>query len=179
MKKPKHDRQPKDRRPFLGGTLYVNRSAHPLLYGMCLVLGLLFLYAGAVLPLFRFYASHQWAAVPCTIMASGLKSDGGRSYTEDVVYAYEVAGKTYQGNRYGLVQSWHSRITERKRIEADLVTRYPPGSRATCYVNPDNPAEAILHRHLNPVGFWYAPLALILTMLGAWGLQQRRGHQRP
>ena len=49
-----------------------------------------------------------------------------------------------------------------------LVAQYPPGRTTVCFVNPANPAEAVLYRGYN----WemaYGLIGLILALCGAMG----------
>src|SRR6185369_463754 len=43
--------------------------------------------------------------------------------------------------------------------------RYAPGTRATCYVNPSNPDEAVLERPL-PTVLFMLPLPLLFIAIG-------------
>ena len=179
MKKPKRDDQTKAGRPFLGGTLYESGNRSPLLYGMCLTFGLLVLYAGFLRPLLMVYRARHWPATSCTIISSGLKSGKGQMYAEDIVYSYEVAGKTYQANRYEFYEGWYKDGRNRLQKERDIGTQYPTNSKTTCYVNPHDPTDAVLHRRMGTIPILFvAPICLVLIAVGTRGLKQRFRHQQ-
>jgi hypothetical protein len=172
------DRHKKDGHSFLGGMWHASGNRSPFLYGMCLLFGLILLYAAFLQPLFMVYMSRSWTAASCTILSSGLKSGSGQQYAEEVVYSYEVAGKTYQADRYEFHHTW-SKGRDRLQKEADLVARYRPGSQTTCYVNPHDPADAVLHRRIGAVAILFtAPLSFALIGVGVSGLKRRRDYQR-
>ena len=50
-----------------------------------------------------------------------------------------------------------------------LVARYRPGMIVTCYVNPNDPREAMLHRGF-PARMWWGVLPLILLPCAILGL---------
>lgn len=107
-----------------------------------------------------------------------MKSGQGQQFAEDVVYSYEIAGKTYQADRYKFYHGW-SKGRDKALEEADLVARYRPGSQTMCYVNPNDPTDAVLHRRLGTIPMLFtAPLSLALIGVGVRGLKQRFGHQR-
>ena len=153
-----------------------NRS--PFLYRMCLILGLVFLYVGFLQPLLMVYTSQNWTAVSCTVVSSRLKSGDGQQYAEDIVYSYKVAGKTYQADRYEFYNAWH-KGRNRAQKEKEIIAQYPPGSQTTCYVNPRDPTDAVLHRRIGAFAILFtAPLSLALIGVGISGLKRRARHQR-
>jgi hypothetical protein len=161
-------------RTYLGGRLRVARGRSPFLFGACVLFGLVGLY-GALRPLFLLYASQSWTALPCTIVSSGFTSDTSQRYTEDVVYSYTVDGKPLQANRYEFAQVWYRDRTARAAKEAALTARYPPGSQTTCYVNPRDPAEAVLQRRVDTTFVVFlGGGSFLVTALGVWGLRGRQ-----
>jgi hypothetical protein len=88
-------------------------------------------------------------------------SDDGTTYSVDILYRYQFNGKQYKSNRYGFIGGSSSGRGGKQAI----VKQYPPGSEKTCYVNPDDPAEAVLHRGLS----WMFLLGLIPIVFGAIG----------
>jgi hypothetical protein len=91
----------------------------------------------------RAFGSAKWTPTPCVVVSSkvGSHSDSdGTTYSVDILYRYTVAGREYRSDRYDAVggsSSGHSG-------KAAIVARYPAGAKATCYVNPANPSEALL-----------------------------------
>jgi hypothetical protein len=180
MKKASKDDQTKKER------LFPNESIHDrdtLGHVVVIIVCLLLLYFAFVLPLAPIYAARHWTAVPCTIIASGMRSDHSakeynQKFTEDVVYSYEVAGKTHQGTRYKFLEGWYTR-SEKGPREAEFVAHYRPGRQTTCYVNPSNPTDVVLDRGLGvPALLLVGPAALVCIVVSAPRFRQqfRRWH---
>ncbi|MBK8000332.1 MAG: DUF3592 domain-containing protein [Verrucomicrobia bacterium] len=64
------------------------------------------------------------------------------TYSVDVLYSYEFNGREYRSNRYGFMTGSSSGY----KGKAEIAARYQPGAKSTCYVNPADPLEAVLHR---------------------------------
>ena len=121
---------------------------------------------------YRTARTYRWPAAECTIVRSGVKEVGrDRKYALDVEYAYSAA-------RPGDVE--RRRLTcgvyaERYDGDADyaeaqrLALRYPAGAKATCYVNPADPAQAVLRRNSLATGF-IVLFPLLFIAIGAGGL---------
>ena len=116
----------------------------------------------------------RWPAVECTILRSGVhETDSGSDpkYAFDVEYAY-AAGGTSDLERprntstvYALRYKGDADYAKAQR----LALTHPVGSRAMCYVNPDDPADAVLERN-SP---WFAATVLfplLFIAIGAGGL---------
>lgn len=108
-----------------------------------------------VLPLVRTAMSQSWSAVPCVIERSDVlrfdDGDDGPTYRIDILYKYEVGGQTYGSNRFSFAQLGSSSGREGKQ---DVVNQYPVGSQHTCFVHPDDPTRAVLHRGLTLANLW-------------------------
>ncbi|MEX2670701.1 MAG: DUF3592 domain-containing protein [Phycisphaeraceae bacterium] len=104
-------------------------------------------------------AQYSWTETPAVIEVSELEEDREKEnpYLFTVRYRYEVEGESYVSDRY---QRNDSRTREHGEV-ASLVDRYPPGEAVTCYVNPSDPAEAVLEQPA--VGDW-GPLAAFLLL---------------
>lgn len=73
----------------------------------------------------------------------------------NISYAFEVAGRTYQGKRVTLAEK-----TAESEV-ADLLARYPVGKIVTVFYDPADPSNAVLDREM-PKGV----LAGCLTLIG-------------
>lgn len=124
--------------------------------------GLVFWFIAAG-PIANAIASRSWSEVPCQIISSRVQThdgDDGDTYSVDILYRYEVDGRTYRSSRYNFIGGSSSGYN-RKR---DIVKKYAPGSTHTCFVDPGEPAKAVLVRSLG----WGILLALIpLAFIGA------------
>ncbi len=86
-----------------------------------------------------------WVETPCEIVASTI--DGSRldqhfqtQFEFQVTYRYEWNGQSHLGDR---AKSKSVIAGIRKKLEA-WEARYPTGGKAVCFVNPAQPAEAVL-----------------------------------
>ena len=141
----------------------------PLFFSIFLVAGLGATYAILVRPALKLVQAGNWPAVPCAIVSSSVGSHsgskGGKTYSVDIVFRYEVKGRTFTGDRYDFMGGSSSGYDGK----AEIVSRYPPGVGATCYVNPDDPADAVLDRRFH--AFYLIGLfPLLFVAVGAVGI---------
>lgn len=110
----------------------------------------------------RSLASSGWTETPCTVISSRVKSHKGKdgtTYSVDIFYRYQVNGKEYKSNAYGHFGGSSSGY----KPKAKIVAQYPAGAKKVCYVNPKNPAVAVL----KPGAGWEVLLGLLpLAFLG-------------
>jgi hypothetical protein len=94
----------------------------------------------------RIKSSRGWRPTQGTITAAGSRrhspSRGSTYYYPVVTYAFEAAGRRYTHDRiaFGVGPSSSHDTPE------SAAARYPVGSQVTVYVNPRNPADAVLER---------------------------------
>ncbi len=114
-------------------------------------------------PVTGMMAARSWVVTPCTIASSQVLSHRGSkstTYSVEIVYAYEAAGRAWKSNRYDFLGGSSSGYDGKQ----DIVSRYAPGSRAVCFVNPKDPAEAVLDRSFRPIYLiGLIPLAVFLA----------------
>jgi hypothetical protein len=104
------------------------------------------------LNLARVQASEGWLAVQGTITESWIDEsittdqDGSASsrYAPKVRYRYTVMGTEYQGER---IAFGPGRSGSRSSVEK-VLAKYPKGSAALVYYNPEKPADAVLDRSI-------------------------------
>ena len=124
-----------------------------------------------------------WPGVPCTVEASHVRehestSDGHTSYTYavDILYRYEMNGRSYRSNRWQFVSGSSSGRSAKEAI----VDAHPPGHQFTCFVNPRDPALAVIDRSIGPRMFLLL-IPAVFTLVGAGGLVglvRSRGRER-
>ena len=92
--------------------------------------------------------TNDWIERPASIIVSTLDDSqlnrhGMTKYILQVRYAYE-----YEGERYLSDQIRRNMTVESGSLKAigKKAERYPPGTETVCFVNPDDPAEAILKK---------------------------------
>jgi hypothetical protein len=113
----------------------------------------------------------DWIATPATLLEAKLEqnhdSDGGTTYRVLARYRYQVNGNVYESRRVAVHESSDNvgsyNRDHGRQLEGALRNRRP----ITCYVNPDDPTEAILYRDLRP-GF-LALKALFALVFGGVG----------
>jgi len=94
-----------------------------------------------------------WPECPCTILYSDIKaemhviSSDNQSekltyveYSPEIYFRYEVDGRPVISPFYERIADSYSMRTTVEKI----ANSFPPGTRSVCYVNPDNPTEAVL-----------------------------------
>ncbi len=107
-----------------------------------------------------------WKRVPCAIVASEVREVGGESpYAITIGYQYDFGGRRYSGSAYKRGYSASDTYSGVQKI----VQKYPVGRATVCYVNPGNPAEAVLKRNSLLIGF-AALFPLIFVAIGAGGI---------
>jgi hypothetical protein len=116
-------------------------------------------------------AVQSWAPTPATLLKAEARedsdSDGGTTYRAVAEYRYEFGGKAYESDRVA-VHAGSDNIGSYQRDRArELMQLKNAGKPITCYVNPDDPAEAILFRDLRPGFFVFKSLfALVFGGVG-------------
>ena len=119
-----------------------------------LILYLMFLgYSVPVLfyPTIKYFQVKSWPRQECTITECKVKTHsfsnrkGYRTgYSIQVRYSYEYDNVDYESGRFGFqdkfFKQYYYSFREAKVIAKDF--RFSPN--ATCYVNPDNPSQAVL-----------------------------------
>ena len=133
----------------------------------------LFFLAGAGFSLFflapavKVLRAKSWPTTTCTILSSQVRThpsdDGGPTFSVDVLYTYAWGGRGYKSDRYQFLGGSSGGYQTKERI----VRRLPPLTRVPCYVNPDQPAEAVLNRDFSSeYAIGLVPLLFVLVGLG-------------
>ena len=143
-----------------------------------LAAGLAGSYALLAKPGMRLLDARSWRSVECTILSSAVGrhggSEGGATYSVDITYEYEAGGILHRSTRYDFMGGSSSGYD----AKADVVSRLPPGSRTTCFVNPANPADVVLDRRFKPVYLigLFPPLFVAVGAAGmTWAVGKARG----
>jgi hypothetical protein len=105
-------------------------------------------------------ATYTWQSVPCRIVESDVRETSDRSPWFAYLRYTWSAGESLRSSRtFGTYR------------EAVLFTRHwPAGSRATCYLDPRDPAGALLERKgADLVFLLFLPIPLLFVFIGAAG----------
>ena len=128
----------------------------------------------------RASGQRDWAETTCTILESRVDQrkigvDVGTEYNFGVLYGYSFGNKAYSSERFSLRGApWSSSESRaRKRME-----KFPQGSIRPCYVDPDDPAFAVLKLDSKAPGYslWF-PLIFVVGGLGIIGGTLRSGRK--
>jgi hypothetical protein len=101
------------------------------------------------LPMLRIHSAADWQTVPCKILRSQVvehKGDKQDTYSIAISYAYDFGAIHYVGTRYDFWTNSSSNYDYRREI----VDRLHPGAKTVCYVNPEQPGEAVIGRGFGP-----------------------------
>jgi hypothetical protein len=141
-----------------------------------IVIGLVIFAAVFLRPAVRLVRASSWNETPCRVVSSAVRShtsDDGTTYSVDILYEYEFSGHTLRSNRYGFLGGSSSGYDGKRAI----VDRYPPGTEATCWVDPDDPAMAVLDRSFQLI-YLVGLFPLVFVVIG-WALVAHMRKQAP
>jgi len=163
-------------RKFAGG----HRGCLAAFFGVFLLAGLGVGWLVIVGPALGALRARSWAATDCEVVSSGVEThsgDDGDTYSVEILYRYRHRGREYHSNRY----HFFTGSTSGHESKARVVEGYPEGQRFTCWVDPDDPAEAVIERGL--VGeIWIGLVPLVFVLVGgggvAWAIAGGRGRRR-
>lgn len=137
---------------------------------MFLIPGLLLLLLGVLLPALNMRSARSWEEVPCTVLSARsvlqpADYDDPAAYAPDIVYAYHRDGREHRSNRYGF-----GSFEDPDPAAIDgIIARYPVGRERICYVDPDDPANSVLHREFEGSLIVWGLLSLPFLGIGVWG----------
>jgi hypothetical protein len=139
--------------------------------GCLIVFGLFFALVGMAVTWFlsvdvwqKSRDSKNWEEVSCVIVSSEVvrrSTSDGVNFRPGIVFRYTWEGTEYESDSYRFIE-----VSSGNRGWADnIVARYPPGSSHTALLNPRNPEEAVLERHLG-ASFLLTFLPLVFVVIG-------------
>lgn len=154
------------RRPITG-TGRASPGFLAVFFSIFLLVGAGLFYGMFIQTVLRIQAARDWTATPCTVISSSLGSHrgskGSRTYSIDIVYSYQLGGRLNYSSRYDFTNTSSSGYSGKLAV----IGRYPPGARATCYVNPNDPTDAVIERGFTPdVLIGLVPLAFFFVGAG-------------
>ncbi len=134
-----------------------------------------------VLPVMRVVDGRGWTPVPCTVVSSTVTTHSdsdGTTYGVEIVYRYEIDGRSYSSDRRSFaVDGSSSGRSGKEKFVAD----HPPGKAMTCYVDPSDPASAVLDRGISASFLWglfplpFLAIGLFVIYFSLRGNQDRTG----
>ena len=173
------------RRGNLGGKV-IGLLFGGIFFGM----GALFCWMMGVGPLLQSQASQEWPQVSCVIESSEVgrhRDSDGTTYSVDIRFSYSLRGSRYQSDRYDFAAGRSSG----RSAKAAIVARYPVGSQQLCWVNPQDPSQAVLCRDIPRSVYFVIPFCSVFMIIGIcvmlgtlgwlprkWRLQFNSRHKR-
>jgi len=114
----------------------------------------------------RAAGQRAWKKVPCTVLDSDVREQGGEEpYMFAVRYQYEYGGQTCEGTVY---KRGYRGSGEYSKTQ-ELVRKFSAGLRTSCYVNPEDANEVVLQRDSPLIGL-VCLFPLIFVAIGAGGI---------
>ncbi len=115
--------------------------------------------------------TRSWIATPCVIVGSAVRGErptpnSNMAYRADIRYVYEFDNQSRTGSRVKRVDGATAHEERARALAAD----HPAGRQTVCYVNPQDPGEAILKHATRAAlySIWF-PLLFVVGGLGmAW-----------
>lgn len=119
----------------------------------------------------RAMETRAWIETPCRIVSSVVLSEhptphSPMAYRLGLQYEYEFKGERHIGTKVKRVEG---ESPHKDTIEA-LADEYPAGKKTTCFVNPTQPAEAILQHATKAALYtiWFPLLFVFGGGMMAW-----------
>jgi hypothetical protein len=124
------------------------------------------LYPLGIKPIAATIAARSWVATPCRILRAEVRDhdgDDGTTYSVYIQYQYQFNGRTYTSDRYEFMGGSSSGYRRKARIVAE----YKSAAGPICYVDPENPSQAVLKRGFHAkLLLALFPLPFLLVGLG-------------
>jgi hypothetical protein len=137
-------------------------------FSVFLLAGLGFGWFVGIRPAWRIHQAGQWPAAPCRILSSKVKSNSssdGTTYSVAITFAYQYGGRDYTSDQY----SFFTGSSSGRSGKAKVVAAHPPGRQTVCYVNPNDPQEAVLNRRYTSE-IWFVLIPLVFVAVGGGGV---------
>lgn len=118
----------------------------------------------ALRPWFGMLQARSWTPTPCTVVSSDVKANDD-SLQLTVVFKYTVNQQEYQSDTYCFTSMSSNTANRWKR---QVVKDHPAGKQTTCFVNPNDPTEAVIERGWVPDMWWgFFPIPFLLVGVAA------------
>ncbi|MHC4636843.1 MAG: DUF3592 domain-containing protein [Planctomycetota bacterium] len=116
------------------------------------------LYPFSIRPILKTIDAQSWQETSCKIISAEVRShdsDDGTTYSLDILYEYDFNGEKHKSNKYDFIVGSSSGYRGKNKIVKDYIKAKNP----VCYVNPNDPSEAVLKR-----GFGWAHLFCLFPL---------------
>ncbi|MHC4216367.1 MAG: DUF3592 domain-containing protein [Planctomycetota bacterium] len=115
-----------------------------------LFLGFVLAIPSVIWPIIKGRQVANWSKQNCTILKKEVKThnvtgDGpGVAYSVDIQYSYDYQGVNYLSNKYDFQDEFYKQYYDDYKTARALVNSYDSNITQICYVNPQEPSEAVL-----------------------------------
>lgn len=109
-------------------------------------------------------AASRWTQVPCEILSSRVERHSGSkssTYSVEIRYRYDYKGRSYKGTRY----NFDTGNSSSRGWREAAVEKFPPGLKTLCYVDPEDPTEAVLSVTPSP-DRWFGLIPGVFLLVG-------------
>lgn len=106
--------------------------------------GLFFFWMTSIGPLLSSRAASSWPEEQCTVTVSEVDIDRdseGTTYRPRIEFDYEFDGQNHHSETFDFTS-----LNRSKSRCREIVNAHPVGTRMGCFVNPNNPEEAVIDR---------------------------------
>jgi len=155
--------------PIATGSVRSQRMGKRVMIGFFSIFalaGLGMLYPLGIRPVLKTLVAEDWVETPCNVLRAQVKShsdDDGTTYSVYILYEYEFDGQTYKSDRYTFMGGSSSGHAGKARV----VEQYKSASSPVCYVDPQDPSQAVLKRGFHAaLLFGLFPLPFLMVGLG-------------
>ena len=135
------------------------------IFGVFAVVGLFTFAVNFVAPMAGVWRAQNWTPTTCTIQSSSVESRGSgdeSKFYPEVKYSYSFNGQSYAASQFSLFKIARSNSSDVQT----LLGVFSTGAKSQCFVNPQNPAQAVLDRSiLREAAIGLIPLVFVLAGL--------------
>lgn len=140
----------------------------------------------AVFDLWSWSDAQQWIQTPARLISAKLEvkpdDDGNVTYKATAHYRYEFGGRDYESRRVAIATGSDNVGSYQQDRGRELERLLRAGRPTVCYVNPDDPSQALLFRDFRPgyfalkliAGLLFGSVGLGLLVAGWIGLRKLR-----
>jgi len=121
--------------------------------GLFLIGGVYGVVNNLINPLTRWHQARSWEKHSCAIehadlnpFVCGVRGGAGCSVPNfSLIYSYEINGKIFKAARFDLLED----VARRYKKGVTIVKNAPVGKKFDCFVNPEDPLDAVIDRKLS------------------------------
>lgn len=143
--------------------------------GLFFIVGLLCVVFQFCVPAVQISIAKSWTPTPCVITGTQIRTNKGDhpTYSFEVAYTYSTGGQTYYGDRFCFGKNAGA-----YSAKSAYLGTYPVNGKSTCFVDPSNPANAVLMRDFTPE-VWSGLFPLVFALAGGVGMVFARRAMNP